>query len=69
MREASFSNTPQLIAGSVIPMPRNDRVVSAMIAAGMANMATATMWLAEFGSRWVVMIRGALAPADFAAET
>ena len=66
---ASWSSTPQLIAGGRRPSPRKLSDVSLMIIAGIASVVAAMMWLMNEGTMWRKMIRDLLQPRSSAAMT
>src|SRR5215831_15896604 len=66
---ASWSNTPQLIAGGRMPRPRNESDVSLMIIAGIARVLVAMMCDRNVGTMCRTMMRAWLAPASSAAST
>ena len=61
---ASWSRTPQLIAGGRRPSPRKLSDVSLMMIAGIASVVAAMMWLMNDGTMWRKMIRDLLQPSE-----
>src|SRR5262245_45336489 len=66
---ASWSSTPQLIAGGRMPRPRNESDVSLTIMAGIARVLVAMMCDRNVGTMCRTMMRAWLAPASSAAST
>src|SRR5262245_7646240 len=66
---ASWSSTPQLIAGGRMPRPRKESDVSLMIIAGIARVLVAMMCERNVGTMCRTMMRPRLAPASSAAST
>src|SRR5215472_16670924 len=66
---ASFSMFPQLGVGGWIPSPRNERVLSAMMAVAIPSVAATMMGASALGSRCLVIIRRFDTASALAAST
>src|SRR5262249_39641263 len=61
---ASFSMLPQDAVGGWMPRPRNDRVLSVMIAPPTPRVAATMIGASAFGRMWRSTIRASRAPTD-----